>query len=663
MFKLGRQIFCSAERNAFLAKKIIASFSEKTAEEAAKKKVDQKNKDFQTVYRIIHPEKKGFILAAVTSAISSGIFMLYPKLIPQLSDLYANKYEKIEESDSDEQKLNKQKNNQNTNNAYLKFFLTWGLVCGVSGFFNFSRRYINGDLGNRISIRLRQAIYNDLMTKDSTFYFNKSVNTAKIIHKLSNDVSQVSQSVSMDLFIAFRGALFITGGTGFLLFQSPQLILPSLFVMAGLSVSSRFFGNYQRHYKKEEAYDLTKTSEQAQEALQNIKLIKISNTEIKEQIDYQSTLARFYNSSKKVQYWTGMNFGFLEGFGLYSLIGILGYGSFLISSGLATPELLSSSMYAFYVGLGVRSIVNTYTELKKTTGLYDGIVSVIGTDVTQSQTYNNPKLIEEGQEYLKLQRNNAEFYQQLYSNNTATLHQSKPPHITLKNITFKYDEYGTERQLLSDLNIEIESGSVVALVGPSGCGKTTVLNLLTKLYQPTSGDILFDGQSLQAKDSKWVQQNVSYVTQEPMIFQDTVYYNIIYGNQGFDTSQEKVIEAAKMANAHDFIMSLPEGYQTKLSERGQDLSGGQRQRLILARAILKDPKILILDEGTANLDSESEKAIIQDLKTISKNRTCIIVTHKIENFLGFVNKIIELKAPINSENKLQQEKSEDEKAN
>lgn len=469
---------------SFLAKTLTHSFS-------SREKLDS-NKDLQTVSRLIGPEKRGFIIAAITSALSSGLFMLYPQVIPQLSGLYANKFEEVSADDSSEVKDQKAKKNSDIAFSYTKFLATWAAISGASGFLNFARRYVNGDLGNRIAIRMRQAIFSNLMSREASFFFNKQSSTAKIIHKLGNDVTAVSTSLSMDLFMAFRGILFIGGGSAFLFFQSPDLIVPSIFVMAGLSVSSRFIGKYQRKYKIQEAQELTKTSEQAQEALSNIKLIKISNTTMKEQVDYSSTLARFYGVSKNVQFWTALNFGFLESFGLFSLIGILCYGSFLVSSGLASPELLSSSMYAFYVGLGVRSLVNTYTELKKTTGLYENIVDVVGIDVTKSSIYNDPLLLEKSSELMKVNRNDAVFYEQLYSDIVKSI-EMKPPQIVLQNVTFKYEEYGSERHLLKSININIEPGNIVALVGPSGCGKTTILNLLTKLYDPSEGEILING--------------------------------------------------------------------------------------------------------------------------------------------------------------------------
>ena len=206
------------------------------------------------------------------------------------------------------------------------------------------------------------------------------------------------------------------------------------------------------------------------------------------------------------------------------------------------------------------------------------------------------------------------------------------------NISFSYGGH----EILKEVSFNIEPGTFIALVGASGTGKSTILNLLTKLYEASNGQILIDGKSISDLSPEWIRANVSYITQEPILFMGTIQENIKYGNECFDTSIENIMKMAKIAAADEFIQKLPEKYETKIGEKGLTLSGGQRQKIVIARALIKDPKILILDESTSSLDQESEISIIKELKEVCKNRTCLIVTHKIENYKTIINKFIKL---------------------
>ena len=195
--------------------------------------------------------------------------------------------------------------------------------------------------------------------------------------------------------------------------------------------------------------------------------------------------------------------------------------------------------------------------------------------------------------------------------------------IEFKNVNFSYGQ----EQVLSDINLKIKKGEIVALVGPSGGGKSTLADLIPRFYEPNSGEILIDGVGIKNYKLNSLRALMGIVTQESILFNDTIKNNISFGLDNFDDS--KVIAAAKVANAHDFIMESPEGYETVIGERGTKLSGGQRQRLSIARAVLKDPDILILDEATSALDSESEKLVQEALTNLMKNRTSLVIAHRL----------------------------------
>jgi subfamily B ATP-binding cassette protein MsbA len=196
--------------------------------------------------------------------------------------------------------------------------------------------------------------------------------------------------------------------------------------------------------------------------------------------------------------------------------------------------------------------------------------------------------------------------------------------IEFKNVSFAYDP---DKVVLKNINLKIEKGKTIALIGPSGGGKSTLADLVPRFYDPTQGEVCIDGISIADYDLESMRQHLGIVTQESILFNDTIFNNIAFGKP--NVSEEEVMQAAKIANAHDFIMQTENGYETKIGERGSKLSGGQRQRLSIARAVLKNPPILILDEATSALDSESEKLVQEALFNLMKNRTSIVIAHRL----------------------------------
>lgn len=204
--------------------------------------------------------------------------------------------------------------------------------------------------------------------------------------------------------------------------------------------------------------------------------------------------------------------------------------------------------------------------------------------------------------------------------------------IELKHVSFKYPTR-PDVQIFRDLCLSIPSGKTVALVGESGSGKSTVIGLIERFYDPDSGHILLDGVDVRKLKLSWLRQQMGLVSQEPILFNETIGTNIAYGKQG-QATEEEIITAARAANAHNFISALPQGYDTNVGERGVQLSGGQKQRIAIARAIVKDPKILLLDEATSALDAESERVVQDALDKVMVNRTTVVVAHRLSTIKG-----------------------------
>ena len=612
---------------------VFKGFSSK-ADPSAKKSFIKRifGKEFSEIFFLCRPEMKGFIYGTVLTFASSAIFMLLPQALSQITTLTSEKYEKLDiASDDESTKKQKIEKNSEINYKYIKFLALWISIFGLSGVITYVRRYISNDLANRIACRLRQKVYSVILQKNYPFFNSSNTSIASLVHKITNDITAISNTISVDLVFGIRGFFFIIGGSLYLMITIPEWTLMSLGTMSFLVYLSKIIGKKLRVAKQEEVEALTKLGSLANERLSSIKLIKISNTQKIEKDIYDNQLYEFYMKSMKVSKYLGLNHGVLDGLGQISLICILTYGAYLVSIGIGSPQMLTSSIYALYVGLGFRSLIVVYTEMTKVSALYAGIFELIGS-IKTDEIYNSKLLM------LKHDLN-----EDLVAKTDETVskkHLEHPPSITFENVSFTYPE--RNNVVIENFNVKIEPGEIVSIEGESGSGKSTLLNLMCKLYENDKGRILIDGEDLKKKDQEWIQQNIAYVTQDPILLMGSIYDNIIYGNQGFDVSRENAIKCAKIANAHNFIEKLEHGYMTLLSEKGGNLSGGQRQRLILARVLMKNPKIIILDEATSSLDPELEKQIIAELKEICKGRTCIIITHKFENYKELVNRVIKL---------------------
>ena len=594
--------------------------------------------DIEEFYHLIKSQKKDFILICILSGITSGITMLFPHALKGIGHLAGLKVDLESETDStktnkDDKAIKQEESKKLTkaevNKEYLKFLGIWIPIFLVSGGLTYLRRYVSGDIANKIAYRLRYKLYNYLIDKELSFFINKRSNSTDFVHKLANDITTVSNSITLDFSFFLRGAIFLIGSTIYITINSPQLAIASIATMGALTLCTKNISKKMRESKIQETAALTNLSIIAGGRLSNMKLIKANNTENFEKQYYLKALDIFYIHSKDVAKYTGLNFGILDGLGQMAVVGILVYGSYLVSFGYMGSEMIAFSMYSLYAGLGFRSMFNSYTELKKTAGIYSGIRDIIGSvENTPEFTINFEELRK------KIQLTDVDIHDKFLANNKI----DHPPSIQFIDISFSYGGH----EILKKVSFNIEPGTVIALVGASGTGKSTILNLLTKLYEASNGQILIDGKSISDLSPEWIRANVSYITQEPILFMGTIQENIKYGNECFDTSIENITKMAKIAAADEFIEKLPEKYETKIGEKGLTLSGGQRQKIVIARALIKDPKILILDESTSSLDQESEISIIKELKEVCKNRTCLIVTHKIENYKTIINKFIKL---------------------
>ena len=363
-------------------------------------------------------------------------------------------------------------------------------------------------------------------------------------------------------------------------------------------IGAMFFGRFIRRLSKSRQEELAQSNTILNETIQAIQAVKAFTNEIFEALRYGKSIDQVVRIALRYARWRALFSVFIVTFLFGALFFIIWRGAMMVESGEMTAgQLIEFVVYTGILGGAIAGLGNFYTEILGAVGATERIREI---------------LREEGEV------------------NTTPGHKAEritlDGNIRYENVHFSYPTR-KDMEVLKGLSFQVNSGQKVALVGTSGSGKSTIIQLLLKFYKVDEGDIRVNGNSIYDIDTTAFRQNIAIVPQEVILFGGTIGENILYGKP--DATEEEVIEAARKANAWDFIHSFPEGLETIVGERGVKLSGGQRQRIAIARAILKDPAILILDEATSSLDAESEKVVQDALNKLMEGRTSIIIAHRL----------------------------------
>lgn len=487
-------------------------------------------------------------------------------------------------------------------------------VCVLLVLFTFLTDFIKY-LSQKILVRMRvtimQRIREALFAKISSLhvgYFNTK-RKGDILSSISNDVTEVQNSVANSFHIIFRDPLQVLGFLGALFYMSPKLTLVTIIT---LPISAFIITRITRTLRRDATDSqmlIGRILSQFEEAVSGARIIKAFNAQRYVRKAFSTTNESHKKSSKKMFYRQEMAGPFSEFFGISIAVGILFFAGYLHlngSLGMDMPSLIVYIALYWKVLEPAKSISNTYALIQRGLVSGDRIFAILDEKIAIKKA-DNPISISEF-------KNNIEF----------------------RDVCFRY---GNEPVLI-DVNLKIGKGKMVALVGPSGAGKSTLADLLPRFYDVTSGSIMIDGTDIRQYSPKDLIGLMGIVTQEAILFNDTVYNNITFGLE--NVLEEDVIKAAQIANAHEFIVQMEQGYQTNIGDRGGKLSGGQRQRLAIARAVLKNPPILILDEATSALDTESERLVQEALTNLMKNRTSVVIAHRLST-IQHADEIIVLK--------------------
>ena len=462
---------------------------------------------------------------------------------------------------------------------------------------NFTRYW-----SQRILVRMRtlvmRNIRSELFHKISRLHIGYFHDKRKgdILSSVSNDVTEVQNSVASSFHIIFRDPILVLGFLAMLFYLSPRLTLVTLIT---LPVSAVLIARIVRSLKRgatETQRLMGRIISQFEEAISGARIIKAFNAQRYVQEKFEETNRAHRHVTKKVFNRQEFASPLSEFLGVTVAVGVLFYGGWLQIQGNLGMEWTTFIVYlAFYwrVLEPAKAISNAYAIIQR--GLVSGerIFAILDVE---------PEIKKAPHALPKPSFDDA---------------------ITFRNVNFAYGQ----EAVLKNINIEIKKGKMVALVGPSGAGKSTLVDLVPRFYDVVDGAVLLDGIDIKQYQPKDLIGLMGIVTQEPILFNDTVYQNICFGVE--QVSEEAVYRAAQIANAHDFIMQMEQGYQTNIGDRGVKLSGGQRQRLAIARAVLKNPPILILDEATSALDTESERLVQDALTKLMENRTSLVIAHRL----------------------------------
>lgn len=458
----------------------------------------------------------------------------------------------------------------------------------------FIRQYLAQWTSNKILYDIRKKLYNHLQALSARFYANNQV--GQVISRVINDVEQTKDFILTGLMNIWLDCITIIIALSIMFFLDVKLTLAALFIFPFYILTVYVFFGRLRKLTRERSQALAEVQGFLHERVQGISVVKSFAIEDNEAKNFDKKNTNFLTRALKHTRWNAYSFAAINTVTDIGPIIVIGVGAYLAISGSITVGTLAAFVGYLELLFGpLRRLVASFTTLTQSFASMDRVFQLIDEDYDiKNGVGAQPIEIKQGR-------------------------------IDIDHVSFQYND--NEAPILKDINLSIEKGETVAFVGMSGGGKSTLINLIPSFYDVTSGQILIDGHNIKDFLTGSLRNQIGLVQQDNILFSDTVKENILLGRP--TATDEEVVEAAKMANAHDFIMNLPQGYDTEVGERGVKLSGGQKQRLSIARIFLNNPPILILDEATSALDLESESIIQEALDVLSKDRTTLIVAHRL----------------------------------
>lgn len=547
--------------------------------ELPKAKINKESlKNFLVLYSYLKPHSLKFGLGLIFLLISTTAFLFIPNSMGNLIDAST---QSIEEGDFKE-----------IDNTAI---LLVGILI-IQALFSYFRIQWFVQVAERVLATIRKDTYSRLITLPMSFFAQRRV--GELHSRISADLSQIQDTLTTTTAEFIRQIIVFIGGTIALSLVSGKLTLLMLSIFPVLIIVAIIFGRFIRKLSRSAQDRLAVSNTVVEETLQGIANVKAFVKEEFETTRYGNSINEVVKLALRGARYRGAFVSFIT-LGLFgAIVVVLWYGSRLVyTEEISIGQLTSFILYSTFVGASMGGFAEIFTQIQKSLGATERVIEILN-EKGEEIDIEKSKIIK------------------------TKIHGS----LVFDEISFAYPSR-PEVTVLNKVSFRVKSGERVAIVGPSGAGKSTISSLLLRFYQSDSGNILFDDIPADNFSITDIRNQIAIVPQDVLLFGGTIKENIAYGS--LKSSEEAVIIAAKRANAHDFIMSFPQGYETIVGERGVKLSGGQRQRVAIARALLKDPAILILDEATSSLDSESERLVQEALEELMKNRTSIIIAHRL----------------------------------
>ena len=527
------------------------------------------------IFSYFKPHRWKYLLGLVFLVLTSGVALVFPMLMGKLINVASDKLP------------------DNINTIAL-----WLLVLFIAqAIFSFMRIYLFVNVTENVLATIRRQSYSHLIRLPMTFFSQRRV--GELNSRLSSDLVMLQDTFTTTVAEFLRQFILIIGGIIFLAFTSVKLTLVMVAVVPLVAIFAVVFGRTIRKISKETQDKIAESNTIVEETLQGIANVKSFANEFFESSRYNRSTQSIFSAAMKGAVARGAFASFIIFCLFGSIIFVIWNGVTMVHNGeLTVGTMFQFILYSVFVGASIGGIAELYAQLQKAVGATERVLEMLDEtiepiEIMESIVRTQPKL-----------QGEVEFKDVLFR------YPSRPEMEVLKNISFK-----------------IENGQTIAIVGPSGSGKSTLAALLLRFYVPEKGEILFDGKNAADFSLSELRSQIAIVPQDVLLFGGTIKENIAYGKP--NATDEEIRQAARQANAYDFIESFPEKFETIVGERGIKLSGGQRQRIAIARAVLKNPAILILDEATSSLDSESERLVQEALEKLMVGRTSFVIAHRL----------------------------------
>lgn len=530
-------------------------------------------KQLARLLRYLRPYRFRLVAAFVCSALGAALAGLYAWLVkPVLDGIFINKDET------------------------LLFVLPLALfaVSVLKALSTYGQNYLMSYIGNRVVTDIRQELFQQLMRMPVGYH---DVNTSgRLVSRVINDVTLMGNAVAGVLKDISQQGLTFVAMLGVIFYQNWQLAGLSVVVIPVAALTMVRMGRRLRRLATSGQERMGDMASTLQETLAGIRMVKAFGREEAEAERFRASNKAFLNTTLKSNQVWSLGSSHMEVIGVVGIAAIIWYGGYQVIHGSMTVGAFFSFLTAMFMAFSpVRRLSGASNIIQQALAAAERVFEVL--DLKTEDSLDQGRL-----ELPRVSRS-----------------------LELQGVTFRYEGHGVPA--LSGVDLVMQAGEMVALVGSSGSGKTTLVSLLPRFYEPASGRILLDGVDIRSYTLRSLRAHIGIVSQDIVLFDDTVHRNIAFGRG--DAVHEEIVRAAKLAYAHEFIERMPQGYETVIGEKGVKLSGGERQRLAIARAILRDPPLLILDEATSALDSESEHIVQLALANLMKNRTTVVIAHRL----------------------------------